>query len=150
MLLTAENNYKVSKLMTASLSLEHFSEMLEHLYQGPLQSVPWNTFLDKLKDLLSSKYATFILRPPSQHVDGLSISTAGSSMEVTSSYHQHFYRLDPFVDLPNRQVVSLTEFVSVNDWLNSLQLREVEFEDEAAFANINTQDELARANQQQA
>lgn len=35
----------------------------------------------------------------------------------------------------------------VNDWLNSLQLSEVEFENEAAFANINSQEELARANQ---
>ncbi|HEY6093312.1 MAG TPA: molybdenum cofactor guanylyltransferase MobA [Gallionellaceae bacterium] len=35
----------------------------------------------------------------------------------------------------------------VNDWLNSLQLREVEFEDEAAFANINSREDLARANQ---
>lgn len=119
MLRTTQNNYKAPANMTDSLSLEHFGEMLGHLYQGPLESVPWNTFLDSLKDLLSSKYATFILRPPSQYVDGLSISTAGSSMEVTSSYHEHFYSLDPFVDLPNRQVVSLIEFVSVNDWLNS-------------------------------
>lgn len=105
--------------MAVSLTLEHFSEILGHLYQGPIESVPWNTFLDGLKNLLVSKYATFILRPPSHLVDGLTISTAGSSQEVTASYHQHFYRLDPFVDLPNRQVVSLTEFVSVNDWLNS-------------------------------
>lgn len=119
MLKLSDNNYKDPSIMTASLSLEHFSEMLGLLYQGPLESVPWNTFLDRLKDALSSKYATFILRPPSQHVDGLSITTAGSSEEVTSAYHQHFYRLDPFVDLPNRKVVSLTEFVSVNEWLKS-------------------------------
>ena len=119
MLSITQNNYKVPAIMPASLSLEDLSEMLGVLYQGPLESVPWNTFLDRLKNALSSKYATFILRPPSQHVDGLSITTAGSSEEVTSAYHQHFYRLDPFVDLPNRKVVSLTEFVSMNEWLKS-------------------------------
>lgn len=35
----------------------------------------------------------------------------------------------------------------VNDWLNSLQLCEVEFENAEAFANINSQEELARANE---
>jgi molybdenum cofactor guanylyltransferase len=35
----------------------------------------------------------------------------------------------------------------VNDWLSLLDLREVEFENEAAFANINSQEELARANE---
>lgn len=34
----------------------------------------------------------------------------------------------------------------VNDWLSSLQLREVSFENAAEFANINSQDELAQAN----
>lgn len=42
-----------------------------------------------------------------------------TSEAVTASYNQHFYTLDPFVGLPERQVVSLIEFVSVNDWLNS-------------------------------
>jgi len=101
------------------LTFNQFSEMLDTLYQGPLENIPWTTFLDQLKNALKSKYATFILRPPSQQVDGLSISTSGSSEAVTASYNQHFYALDPFVGLPERQVVSLIEFVSVPDWLNS-------------------------------
>lgn len=105
--------------MAQILTLDEFSGMLRNLYQGPLEDIPWTTFLNQLKNCLSSKYATFILRPPSQHVDGLSISTAGSSAEVTASYNQHFYNLDPFVGLPNRQVITLAEFVSDKDWLNS-------------------------------
>jgi molybdopterin-guanine dinucleotide biosynthesis protein A len=35
----------------------------------------------------------------------------------------------------------------VNDWLDSLQLSEVVFDNEREFDNINTQEELARANQ---
>ena len=105
--------------MSHRLTLDEFSGMLGNLYQGPLEDIPWGTFLDQLKDCLNAKYATFILRPPSQQVDGLSISTSGSSAAVTASYDQHFYTLDPFVDLPNRQVISLSEFVSSSDWLNS-------------------------------
>ena len=105
--------------MAHPLTLDEFSEMLGNLYQGPLENIPWATFLDQLKGCLAAKYATFILRPPSQQVDGLSISTSGSSDAVTASYNQHFYTLDPFVDLPNRQVITLAEFVSDADWLNS-------------------------------
>jgi DNA-binding CsgD family transcriptional regulator/PAS domain-containing protein len=47
------------------------------------------------------------------------IHTTGSSAETTASYNQHFFNLDPFVDLPNRQVVTLAEFVSDDDWQNS-------------------------------
>ncbi len=36
----------------------------------------------------------------------------------------------------------------VNDWLDTLQLAEVVFDDSAAFANINSAQELAQANQQ--
>lgn len=36
----------------------------------------------------------------------------------------------------------------VNDWLDTLQLSEVVFDDLAAFANINSVQELAQANQQ--
>ncbi len=37
----------------------------------------------------------------------------------------------------------------VNDWLSSLELREVEFENADDFANINSQEELANANKLQ-
>ena len=102
-----------------SLSLETFSEFVGNLYQGPLENIPWTTFLNQLNVHLQSKFVTFILRPPSQHDTGLMIHTTGSSAEITASYNQHFFTLDPFVGLPNRQVVTLAEFVSDDDWQNS-------------------------------
>jgi DNA-binding CsgD family transcriptional regulator/PAS domain-containing protein len=105
--------------MQRPLSLEEFSGLLGSLYQGPLESIPWSTFLDQLKCSMRAKHATLTLRPPSQHVDGLSINTAGSSAAMSASYNQYFYTLDPFTDLPNRQVVICTEFVSEKDWLES-------------------------------
>ncbi|MDH4564317.1 helix-turn-helix transcriptional regulator [Pseudomonas sp. BN411] len=105
--------------MAHVLTLDEFSGMLRDLYKGPLENIPWTTFLDQLKHCLASRYATFILRPPSQHVEGLTINTDGASAEVTHSYNQHFYNLDPFVGLPNRQVITLAEFVTDCDWQNS-------------------------------
>ncbi|WP_223449224.1 helix-turn-helix transcriptional regulator [Pseudomonas sp. BF-R-19] len=105
--------------MQQSLSLDTFSDLIGNLYQGPLETIPWATFLNQLNVHLNSKYVTFILRPPSAHVDGLMVNTTGTSTEATASYNTHFFSLDPFVDLPNRQVVTLAEFVSNDDWQNS-------------------------------
>ncbi|AWY40199.1 helix-turn-helix transcriptional regulator [Pseudomonas putida] len=105
--------------MQQSLCLDTFSDLIGNLYQGPLETIPWATFLNQLNVYLQSKYVTFILRPPSAHVDGLMVNTTGTSTEATASYNTHFFSLDPFVDLPNRQVVTLAEFVSNADWQQS-------------------------------
>ena len=94
-----------------TLSFEDFSELVGQLYEGPLESIPWVTFLNQLNSLLHSKYVTFILRPPSTQVDGLMVSTTGTSSDATASYNKHFFALDPFVGLPNREVVALADFM---------------------------------------
>ncbi|EKT4466707.1 helix-turn-helix transcriptional regulator [Pseudomonas putida] len=102
-----------------NLSVELFSDLVGKLYQGPRETIPWATFLNQLNVQMRSKYVTFMLRPPS-HLDvGLMINTTGSTAEITSSYNQYFFALDPFVDLPNRQVVTNSEFITDNNWLNS-------------------------------
>ncbi|KJK14663.1 helix-turn-helix transcriptional regulator [Pseudomonas sp. 2(2015)] len=105
--------------MQPCLTLESFSDLLGHLYQGPMENIPWVTFLNQLNLQLQSKYVTFILRPPSAHVDGLMVNTTGSSSETTASYNKHFFALDPFVDLPNREVVTLASYVSNDELLQS-------------------------------
>ncbi|MNF46234.1 Bacterial regulatory protein, luxR family [compost metagenome] len=105
--------------MAHTLTLDEFSGMLGNLYQGPLEDVPWATFLNQLNRYLQSKYVTFILRPPSEHAEGLMVNTTGSSSEVTASYNKHFFALDPFVGLPNRQVVTNGEFLSRQEWEES-------------------------------
>lgn len=98
-----------------TLSFEDFSELVGQLYEGPLESIPWVTFLNQLNGLLHSKHVTFILRPPSTQVDGLMVSTNGTSSEATTSYNKHFFSLDPFVGLPNREVVALADFMPEAD-----------------------------------
>jgi DNA-binding CsgD family transcriptional regulator/PAS domain-containing protein len=105
--------------MTQKLSLDRLSMMLGYLYQGPLEPTPWRSFLTELCQCLDSKYVTFILRPPSNQSEGLMINTNGSSAEVMASYNQYYFNLDPLVDLPSGQVVTLAEFTSSQDWLSS-------------------------------
>ena len=105
--------------MAQSLDLVQFSGMLGNLYQGPLESTPWQSFLNELNQFLEAKYVTFILRPPSDQSEGLMVNTNGSSAEVVASYNQYYFNLDPFVDLPSGQVVILEEFVSKEQWLAS-------------------------------
>jgi molybdopterin-guanine dinucleotide biosynthesis protein A len=62
-------------------------------------------------------------------------------------------RRQPAIALYNKSVLpKLRDYLGsgrrkVNDWLDSLQLSEVVFDNEREFDNINTQEELARANQ---
>jgi len=104
-----------------TLSFDAFSELVGQLYEGPMENIPWVTFLNQLNGLLHSKYVTFILRPPSTQVDGLMVSTNGTSSDATASYNKHFFALDPFVDLPNRDVVALADFMP------EAELRQSEF-----------------------
>lgn len=120
MLADASANNKRYAFMQ-SLTLEDFSELVGQLYQGPMENIPWVTFLNQLNRLLDSKYVTFILRPPSSQVDGLMVSTNGTSSEATNSYNKHFYALDPFIGLPNSEVVVLS------DYLPEAELRQSEF-----------------------
>lgn len=116
---SANNNKRYAFMQ--SLTLEDFSELVGQLYQGPMENIPWVTFLNQLNRLLDSKYVTFILRPPSSQVDGLMVSTNGTSSEATNSYNKHFYALDPFIGLPNSEVVALS------DYLPEAELRQSEF-----------------------
>jgi len=116
---SANNNKRYAFMQ--SLTLEDFSELVGQLYQGPMENIPWVTFLNQLNRLLNSKYVTFILRPPSTQVDGLMVSTNGTSSEATNSYNKHFYALDPFIGLPDSEVVALS------DYLPEAELRQSEF-----------------------
>lgn len=102
-----------------NLSLELFSELVGKLYQGPREHIPWASFLNHLNVQINSKYVTFMLRPPSHLDPGLMINTTGSTAEITRSYNEYFFALDPFVDLPNRQVFTNGEFITDNNWLHS-------------------------------
>jgi len=95
-----------------------FSDLLGELYQGPLEEQPWQTFLASVRELLGANLVTLLLRPPSKEEQVVMLADGGS-LSAIRSYNEGQFVLDPFVDLPNREVVSLHEYLSPETLLGS-------------------------------
>ncbi len=55
-----------------------FETLVGLIYQGPLESVPWKSFLDHFRRVMDAMTVALILRPPSEADRGL-----GSSLHTT-------------------------------------------------------------------
>ncbi len=93
-----------------SEDIQTFSQIIEHIYQGPLEEHPWEEFLEDLREILGAHIATLILIPPSKDAEGVMLNVGGDLSGV-ESYNKKHYALDPFIDLPSREVISLREFI---------------------------------------
>jgi DNA-binding CsgD family transcriptional regulator/PAS domain-containing protein len=97
---------------------EDFSALLGTLYQGPLEEKPWQTFLAAVRELLGAQLVTLLLRPPSKE-DQVVMLADGGTLSAIKSYNEGQFVLDPFVDLPPAEVVSLHEYLSTEVLLAS-------------------------------
>jgi DNA-binding CsgD family transcriptional regulator len=95
-----------------------FSALLGDLYQGPLENQPWQTFLASVRQMLGASLVTLLLRPPSKEEQVVMLANGGS-LSAIKSYNEGQFILDPFVDLPSRQVVSLHEYLAPQTLLDS-------------------------------
>jgi DNA-binding CsgD family transcriptional regulator/PAS domain-containing protein len=86
-----------------------FSDLLEALYEGPLEAVPWEGFLAQLREIMGAAATTLILQPPSDEARGVMLN-AGGNLEGIASYNEQLFTLDPFMGLPVGEVVTLHEF----------------------------------------
>lgn len=105
------------------------------LYEGALESRPWQSALPLLRELLDAQVVSLVLRPPAAGDRGVILNSlrpgvdAGdtepsigdpSDWELTA-YREQFFALDPFVNLPHDTVVTL------EDLLPGEQLRESDY-----------------------
>ena len=89
---------------------QEFSELVGLIYEGPLEEVPWRSFLVRCQDLMSARVANLILRSPT--TPGLGIMrVVGGVPEHIVTYNERSYALDPFINLPPGEVVTLHEFM---------------------------------------
>jgi DNA-binding CsgD family transcriptional regulator len=87
-----------------------FSELIGLIYEGPLEEVPWRSFLMRCQELMSARVANLILRSPT--TPGLGIMrVVGGVPEHIVTYNERSYALDPFINLPPGEVVTLHEFM---------------------------------------
>lgn len=101
------------------VSLDQLSELIGAIYQGPLESVPWGGALVMLRELLGANWATLILRPPSTDQPALIIRAGGDLRpEAYDAAYTHYemFSMDPFVDLPVGQVVTIDEMIDTS-WM---------------------------------
>lgn len=102
-------------IAASSAELDDFSNLLAGLYRTPLQEGPseavWRPWLDQLRAQFHCNYTVLVLRPPSEVDAGINLAS-GPSYSPNNDYNARHYSIDPFVNLPPGQVVTLTEYVS--------------------------------------
>jgi DNA-binding CsgD family transcriptional regulator/PAS domain-containing protein len=88
-----------------------FSQLLGSIYQGPLEQPPWQDFLANVRERLGAGLVTLLLRPPSEEDQAVMLADGGS-LSAMQSYNEGQFVLDPFVNLPPGEVISLHEYLS--------------------------------------
>ncbi|MDP3859143.1 MAG: helix-turn-helix transcriptional regulator [Stagnimonas sp.] len=105
------------------MSLDDYDRLLGALYQGALESPPWQAALQLLRDRLQAGHVTLMLRPPSPESTGVMINTGSVTQQGVDSYETHFFAMDPFVRLSEGQVVTAEELIG-KQWLQSTVYQE--------------------------
>ncbi|WP_179043162.1 helix-turn-helix transcriptional regulator [Sphingobium lactosutens] len=85
-----------------------FTGLLEHLYGGLTRSPPWEAFLQALASATDAAFATLIIGRGCAGIDAH--VTPGANPDLTQEYRE-ISEADPFVGLPEGQVVSFNDFV---------------------------------------
>jgi DNA-binding CsgD family transcriptional regulator/PAS domain-containing protein len=108
----------------ADLELSSQTDAVIHsIYHGLLESPPWQQFLGELRALLDGNFATLLLRPPSVREQGVVLNSVVFSPGVYQAYNQTYFALDPFVNLPDGEVVTIAEFLATEDFQQSEYFR---------------------------
>jgi DNA-binding CsgD family transcriptional regulator/PAS domain-containing protein len=109
---------------------QDFEHLVGLIYEGPLQSIPWQSFLPQLRQAMDAYAVSLVLRPPATGDRGLILncrrSDDGSDLELAdpndweaSTYRDQFFAIDPFVNLPAGKVVTLQELMPNEELLQS-------------------------------
>jgi len=108
--------------VTAELSGANDGRDLDRLigavYEGPMESPPWKSALEMLRDMIGAAHTTLILRPPSSDNSGVMVNSGSVTVQGIESYETRFFGVDPFVKLKEGDVVSAEELLG-DQWLKS-------------------------------
>ena len=105
---------------------QHFDDLTHSIYEGLLEKTPWQSFLPTLLKVVDAKAVSLVLRAPADDDQGLILNcvrphgadTEAQTIELADpddwpsmAYKERFFTLDPFVNLPEGQVISMHELV---------------------------------------
>lgn len=96
------------------------SALLQRLYAGLMEADPWSAFLHHLAKVSESTFATLLLAS-GEHAAPPTMITPGADPEIAEHYVSQGYAEDPFVGLPEGQVVSFADFVPPEEMTESFR-----------------------------
>lgn len=97
---------------------QELDQLIGAVYEGPLESPPWKSALEMMRDQLEAAHVTLMLRPPSDDNSGVMVNSGSVTTQGLESYETHFFGIDPFVNLREGEIVSAEELLG-KDWLKS-------------------------------
>ncbi len=98
--------------------------ILGEIYEGITETPPWKSAIEQLRNVLDAAHVTLMLRPPSAESTGVMINAGDVNEEATASYETHFFAIDPFVGLPEGEVISAEDLLGKDKWLESTMYKE--------------------------
>ncbi|MDY0067266.1 MAG: helix-turn-helix transcriptional regulator [Steroidobacteraceae bacterium] len=95
------------------MPLERFCELLELIYQGPLETTPCSSAMLELRNWLQANGSVLVLRPARANTMAVVIQDRGGGPKLSTSVYTQFsiFSLDPFVGLPPDRAVTIDEIV---------------------------------------
>ncbi|MDR3419343.1 MAG: helix-turn-helix transcriptional regulator [Nevskia sp.] len=109
--------------LVESAGIEQLDRLVGALYEGAMETPPWQSALQMIRDSLHAAHVTLMLRPPSPDNAGVMINTGAVTKQGLESYETHFFAMDPFVRLAEGEVVTAEELIG-RQWLQSTVYQE--------------------------
>ena len=101
-----------------AIDFEERERLISAIYDGPMESPPWQTALHQLRDALHASHVTLMLRPPTSDSHSVMITDGKVTSQGVDSYDNRFFALDPFVRLKEGEIVIAEELIG-HKWLES-------------------------------
>ncbi len=102
-----------------------FGHLIGLIYQGALETQPWQSALPALREALDAQVISLVLRPPTADDQGVILNCVRPEQDhenddstladpndwEVSAYREQFFSLDPFVNLPLDKVIALEDIL---------------------------------------
>lgn len=102
----------------------HLDDIVGVIYDGITETPPWQAALEQVRSLMRAAHVTLLLRPPSPESTGVMINSGEVEQQAVESYETHFFAVDPFVGLPDGEVISAEELLGREQWMKTTMYRE--------------------------
>lgn len=100
------------------VSADELLELIGLIYQGPMEEKPWTSSLELLKKYLNANFVTLAIRPTTFALPGVVLAAGTLPLPLVRAYHDQFFSLDPFVELPSDAVVTSDELFTEQEWIS--------------------------------